>query len=146
MIIRYSNRWFTCNIMNAVIAQQCNCQQSLFINKKRSNVLTLLGNKRQSQNQEPDDLTFCLYVVNLFISNIFFSCFKLILSCMKSFKTNVQSNFSRPFTFNLSVKGYKLYMSYISCNQHRAGFRFFFSFLLGNLYYLISYLILLHIF
>lgn len=76
----------------------------------------------------------------------FFSCFKLILSCMKSFKTNVQSNFSRPFTFNLSVKGYKLYMSYISCNQHRAGFRFFFSFLLGNLYYLISYLILLHIF
>lgn len=85
-------------------------------------------------------------MVNLFISNIFFSCFKLILSCMKSFKTNVQSNFSRPFTFNLSVKGYKLYMSYISCNQHRAGFRFFFSFLLGNLYYLISYLILLHIF
>lgn len=85
-------------------------------------------------------------MVNLFISNIFFFCCKLILSCMKSFKTNVQSNFSQPFTFNLSVKGYKLYMSYISCNQHRAGFRFFFSFLLGNLYYLISYLILLHIF
>lgn len=45
---------------------------------------------------------------------------------MKSFKTSVQSNFSQPLTFNLSVKGYKLYMSYISYNQHRAGFRFFF--------------------
>lgn len=82
----------------------------------------------------------------IYLSLIFVFCCKLILSCMKSFKTNVQSNFSQPFTFNLSVKGYKLYMSYISCNQRRAGFRFFFSFLLGNLYYLISYLILLHIF
>ena len=64
---------------------------------------------------------------------------------MRSFKTNVQSNFSQPFTFNLSVQGYKLHMNYISYNQHKARFRFFFPSSL-TVYYLIGYLILLHLF